>query len=95
MVTYYLYNNTIILIFRLFSGVLPRTLWITLGGYIFFGSYDFSKNLCTNYLIDLDSWYSIVKNYYIETKLNDSTKNINLDKDKDIMFDILMNCQID
>ncbi|XP_018326502.1 S-adenosylmethionine mitochondrial carrier protein homolog [Agrilus planipennis] len=30
----------------LFAGVVPRTLWIFLGGYIFFGSYDFSKNLC-------------------------------------------------
>ncbi|CAH1984301.1 unnamed protein product [Acanthoscelides obtectus] len=30
----------------LFSGVVPRTIWITLGGYIFFGSYDFSKNMC-------------------------------------------------
>ncbi|XP_050302937.1 S-adenosylmethionine mitochondrial carrier protein homolog [Anthonomus grandis grandis] len=28
----------------LFSGVVPRTLWIFLGGYIFFGSYDFAKN---------------------------------------------------
>ncbi|XP_060521472.1 S-adenosylmethionine mitochondrial carrier protein homolog isoform X2 [Cylas formicarius] len=28
----------------LFAGVVPRTLWIFLGGYIFFGSYDFSKN---------------------------------------------------
>ncbi|KAH1025922.1 hypothetical protein HUJ05_010541 [Dendroctonus ponderosae] len=28
----------------LFAGIVPRTLWIFLGGYIFFGSYDFAKN---------------------------------------------------
>nr|CAI5843581.1 unnamed protein product [Callosobruchus analis] len=34
----------------LFSGVVPRTIWITVGGYIFFGSYDFSKNMCETLL---------------------------------------------
>lgn len=34
----------------LFSGVVPRTLWIFLGGYIFFGSYDFAKNSVSDYL---------------------------------------------
>ncbi|CAG9818712.1 unnamed protein product [Phaedon cochleariae] len=29
----------------LFAGFIPRVLWITVGGYIFFGSYDFSRNL--------------------------------------------------
>ncbi|CAG9774063.1 unnamed protein product [Ceutorhynchus assimilis] len=28
----------------LYAGAVPRTLWIFLGGYIFFGSYDFTKN---------------------------------------------------
>ncbi|XP_023016905.1 S-adenosylmethionine mitochondrial carrier protein homolog [Leptinotarsa decemlineata] len=30
----------------LFAGFVPRVMWITIGGYIFFGSYDFSKNMC-------------------------------------------------
>jgi len=34
----------------LFSGVVPRTLWIFLGGYIFFGSYDFAKNSIYDFL---------------------------------------------
>ncbi|KAJ8931833.1 hypothetical protein NQ314_015230 [Rhamnusium bicolor] len=39
---------------KLFSGFLPRTLWITLGGYIFFGSYDFSKNFFNEYVLGSD-----------------------------------------
>ncbi|XP_018576482.1 S-adenosylmethionine mitochondrial carrier protein homolog [Anoplophora glabripennis] len=35
-----------------FAGLLPRTLWITLGGYIFFGSYDFSKNFFNDYVLE-------------------------------------------
>ncbi|XP_066253428.1 S-adenosylmethionine mitochondrial carrier protein homolog [Euwallacea similis] len=34
----------------LFAGVIPRTLWIFLGGYIFFGSYDFAKNSVFDFL---------------------------------------------
>ncbi|KAL1494527.1 hypothetical protein ABEB36_010111 [Hypothenemus hampei] len=34
----------------LFAGVVPRTLWIFLGGYIFFGSYDFAKNTIFDFL---------------------------------------------
>lgn len=34
----------------LFAGFVPRVIWITMGGCIFFGTYDYSKNLCTNYL---------------------------------------------
>ena len=29
----------------LFSGVIPRTVWIGLGGFIFFGSYEYCKSL--------------------------------------------------
>jgi len=31
--------------FRLFAGIVPRVLWITLGGAIFFGFYDLTSNL--------------------------------------------------
>ncbi|XP_017786922.1 PREDICTED: S-adenosylmethionine mitochondrial carrier protein homolog isoform X2 [Nicrophorus vespilloides] len=36
----------------LFAGFVPRVMWITVGGYIFFGMYDYSKNLCNTYLLD-------------------------------------------
>jgi solute carrier family 25 S-adenosylmethionine transporter 26 len=36
----------------LFAGFTPRVLWITLGGYVFFGMYDLSKNFCTDHLLD-------------------------------------------
>ncbi|EFA09096.1 S-adenosylmethionine mitochondrial carrier protein homolog [Tribolium castaneum] len=36
----------------LFAGFAPRVLWITLGGYVFFGMYDFSKNFCNEYFLD-------------------------------------------
>lgn len=36
----------------LFAGFTPRVLWITIGGYIFFGVYDFSKQLCNNFLLE-------------------------------------------
>lgn len=32
-------------LFRLFSGVIPRTLWITLGGFVFFGTYEMAKQM--------------------------------------------------
>ncbi|XP_056649140.1 S-adenosylmethionine mitochondrial carrier protein homolog [Diorhabda sublineata] len=35
----------------LFAGFVPRVMWITLGGCIFFGSYDFAKGTCLQ-LID-------------------------------------------
>lgn len=38
----------------LFSGIVPRTLWIFLGGYIFFGSYDFAKNTVYDFLEEKD-----------------------------------------
>lgn len=31
----------------LFAGVVPRVLWITIGGAIFFGSYDLSTKIMT------------------------------------------------
>ncbi|KAK5640713.1 hypothetical protein RI129_009260 [Pyrocoelia pectoralis] len=34
----------------LFAGFVPRVMWITLGGCIFFGVYDFSKRLCSDVL---------------------------------------------
>ncbi|KAF5289727.1 hypothetical protein FQA39_LY03644 [Lamprigera yunnana] len=34
----------------LFAGFVPRVIWITLGGCIFFGVYDFSKNVCNEFL---------------------------------------------
>lgn len=34
----------------LFAGFVPRVMWITLGGCIFFGVYDFSKRLCRDVL---------------------------------------------
>jgi len=30
----------------LFAGLTPRFMWITIGSYIFFGVYDFAKNIC-------------------------------------------------
>lgn len=36
----------------LFAGFAPRVLWMFLGGYIFFGSYDFAKKFCNDYLLD-------------------------------------------
>lgn len=36
---------------RFFAGFMPRVLWITIGGYIFFGMYDFSKSICNNILL--------------------------------------------
>ncbi|RZC41889.1 S-adenosylmethionine mitochondrial carrier protein -like protein, partial [Asbolus verrucosus] len=36
----------------LFAGFVPRVLWITLGGYIFFGMYDLSKNFCTDVILE-------------------------------------------
>ncbi|PSN56324.1 S-adenosylmethionine mitochondrial carrier protein [Blattella germanica] len=35
--------------FRLFSGFVPRTLWITLGGAVFFGAYQFAVELCLKF----------------------------------------------
>lgn len=32
--------------FRFFAGVVPRVLWITLGGFIYFGIYEKTKNIC-------------------------------------------------
>ncbi|XP_072383083.1 mitochondrial S-adenosylmethionine carrier protein isoform X3 [Diabrotica undecimpunctata] len=40
----------------LFSGFVPRVTWITLGGCIFFGSYDFAKGTCLQF-IDRDIEY--------------------------------------
>ncbi|CAG9864417.1 unnamed protein product [Phyllotreta striolata] len=45
-------RNTLKQIYRkegfrgLFAGFTPRVMWITIGGYVFFGSYDFTRNLC-------------------------------------------------
>ncbi|XP_063916166.1 S-adenosylmethionine mitochondrial carrier protein homolog [Zophobas morio] len=38
----------------LFAGFTPRVLWITIGGYIFFGTYDLSKNFCNDCLLNSD-----------------------------------------
>ncbi|KAI4456762.1 s-adenosylmethionine mitochondrial carrier protein [Holotrichia oblita] len=35
----------------LFAGFTPRVMWITIGGYIFFGVYDFAKNFCNNEIL--------------------------------------------
>lgn len=32
-------------IFRLFAGIIPRVLWITIGGSLFFGSYDLATRM--------------------------------------------------
>lgn len=52
MVFYCNVNNVLSMLpsCRLFSGVVPRTLWIFLGGYIFFGSYDYAKNSVFDFL---------------------------------------------
>lgn len=39
----------------LFAGFAPRVMWITLGGYIFFGSYDYAKNMCFRLMEEDDS----------------------------------------
>lgn len=36
----------------LFAGFVPRVVWITLGGYIFFGMYDLSKNFCEDFILE-------------------------------------------
>ncbi|GJQ72145.1 hypothetical protein Trydic_g3239 [Trypoxylus dichotomus] len=38
----------------LFAGFAPRVMWITVGGYIFFGVYDFAKNFCNKRLLNND-----------------------------------------
>ncbi|XP_022903468.2 S-adenosylmethionine mitochondrial carrier protein homolog [Onthophagus taurus] len=58
-------NNMFKLVYKekgvagLFAGFVPRVLWITLGGYIFFGTYDFARNFCSNHVLqeplDLDN----------------------------------------
>ncbi|XP_019880102.1 S-adenosylmethionine mitochondrial carrier protein [Aethina tumida] len=35
----------------LYSGFAPRVIWITVGGYIFFGSYDFSKHFFVKHIL--------------------------------------------
>ncbi|KAK9746401.1 Mitochondrial carrier protein [Popillia japonica] len=35
----------------LFAGFTPRVMWITIGGYIFFGVYDFAKNFCNTEIL--------------------------------------------
>jgi solute carrier family 25 (mitochondrial S-adenosylmethionine transporter), member 26 len=39
----------------LFSGMVPRTLWIGLGGAIFFGAYEESRKLLTNARLSYES----------------------------------------
>jgi hypothetical protein len=34
---------------RLYSGVGPRTMWISIGGYVFFGAYEAAKTLFTKW----------------------------------------------
>ncbi|XP_065163081.1 mitochondrial S-adenosylmethionine carrier protein [Atheta coriaria] len=34
-----------------FAGIVPRVMWITIGGYIFFGMYDYSKAFCQTTLL--------------------------------------------
>lgn len=36
----------------LFAGFVPRVMWITIGGCVFFGVYDFSKKLCNEHLLN-------------------------------------------
>lgn len=40
----YIHFFSFFLSFRLFAGVIPRTMWISLGGAVFFGIYEKSKN---------------------------------------------------
>lgn len=38
---------------RLFSGVTPRVVWLSLGGFIYFSAYDFAKSvICNTYFLD-------------------------------------------
>ncbi|CAL7938956.1 unnamed protein product [Xylocopa violacea] len=37
----------------LFAGVGPRVIWITLGGFIFFGTYDAARSIITKYFVPL------------------------------------------
>lgn len=34
---------------RLYSGVGPRTMWISIGGYVFFGAYEAAKEMLTSW----------------------------------------------
>lgn len=45
-------GSKIVFLFSLFAGFVPRVVWITLGGYIFFGMYDLSKNFCADVLLE-------------------------------------------
>ena len=44
-----LFDLTLLLMFTgvggLFKGVVPRVIWISIGGFIFLGTYELSKNL--------------------------------------------------
>ncbi|XP_076761523.1 mitochondrial S-adenosylmethionine carrier protein-like [Xylocopa sonorina] len=37
----------------LFAGVGPRVIWITLGGFIFFGTYETARNIMTKYFVSM------------------------------------------
>ncbi|CAK9811671.1 S-adenosylmethionine mitochondrial carrier protein [Anthophora plagiata] len=40
-------------IYGLFAGVSPRIIWITVGGFIFFGTYEMARTIITKYYITL------------------------------------------
>jgi len=45
-------------IFKLFSGISPRVLWLSLGGFIYFSAYDFAKSvICNNYFLEGNIYY--------------------------------------
>lgn len=39
---------------KLFSGVVPRMSWISIGGFVFFGSFEASKSIVTAFLFGRD-----------------------------------------
>lgn len=49
----HLYTILRIFFCRLFAGFVPRVLWITIGGAIFFGSYDIGKKIAGNCIVPI------------------------------------------
>ncbi|KAK9888241.1 hypothetical protein WA026_000506 [Henosepilachna vigintioctopunctata] len=44
----------------LFAGFGPRVTWISIGGYIFFGTYDMAKTLCNTYILGIDPDFPLI-----------------------------------
>ena len=47
----------------LFAGVVPRTLWISIGGFVFFGVYEKMKIVATSSISSNAGWIICTKKY--------------------------------